>query len=69
MSDITRPTVIQMKAYDTTVTYELENSDRNISELIHGFVTCCIGLTWHRDTILEGLKDYVVEHSDEDEVF
>ena len=62
LDDITNPTVIQMKAFDISVTYELEGSDRNMSDLIHGFVTCCVGLTWDKNIVLHALKDYVEEH-------
>ena len=65
-NNITNPTVIQMKAYDTTVTYELEGSDRTLDEVLHGFITCCIGLTWTKEQIISSMKEYLDEN---DEVY
>ena len=55
----------------TTVTYSSPYPDETIENIIHGFVTCMVGHTWHIDTVLEAMRDYVDEHmplDDEEEV-
>lgn len=60
-----KPTKIQMSAYDTKVTYELPYSDTNIYEMINGVVTCLYGLGWLKNTIIEGMKEFIFENSDD----
>ena len=44
--------------------YESGSPDETLENIIHGFVTCLIGQTWHLDTIIEGLKEYIEVHED-----
>ena len=53
------PTKITMTSYDTTVSWEVPDSDIDIHKMIEGVVSCLLGLTFPKELILSGMKKYL----------
>lgn len=45
-----KPTVITGRQFDTKVSVEIDNSDLDLTELLHAFKTICIGLGYSSET-------------------
>jgi hypothetical protein len=48
-----------MSSYDTTVSWEVPDSDIDIHKMIEGVVSCLLGLTFPKELILSGMKKYL----------
>lgn len=55
------PTKISITTYGETISWEVDHSDIDIYEAINGFVSCLLGATFHKDTILAGMKKFIEE--------
>lgn len=51
----------------TEVSYKLGYADTTLEDMLHGVVTCLIGLTWSNETILQGMRKYIEEHDESHE--
>ena len=50
---------ITMSSYDTTVSWEVDHDDVTTHEMLKGFVSCMIGLTFSKDSVIQAMKDYL----------
>lgn len=57
------PTKITMTSYDTTVSWEVPDSDIDINRMMEGVVSCLLALTFSKQTILSGMKEYLEENA------
>ena len=57
------PTTITMTSYDTTVSWEVPDSDIDINRMMEGVVGCLLALTFSKQTILSGMKEYLEENA------
>jgi hypothetical protein len=57
------PTKITMTSYDTTVSWEIPDSDIDINRMMEGVVSCLLALTFNKQTILSGMKKYLEENA------
>ena len=57
------PTKITMTSYDTTVSWEVPDSDIDINRMMQGVVSCLLALTFNKQTILSGMKKYLEENA------
>jgi len=57
------PTKITMTSYDTTVSWEVPDSDIDINRMMEGVVSCLLALTFNKQTILSGMKKYLEENA------
>ena len=57
------PTKITMSSYDTTVSWEVNYSDVSIQKILEGVVSYLLGLTFSKEVILDGMKDYIEENA------
>lgn len=57
------PTKITMSSYDTTVSWEVSGSDIDINRMIEGVASCLLALTFNKDTIMVGMKNYLKENA------
>lgn len=46
------------------VTYKSGYADETIENVLHGIVTCLIGLTWSKETIIKGMREYIEEYDE-----
>ena len=53
---------ITMSSYNTTMSWEINHDDVTINDMIEGVVSCLLGLTFHKDTIIKGMKNYIKEY-------
>ena len=44
--------------------WKSEAPDANLQDIIHGFYTTLIGLTFSPQTVINGMAEFVAEHSD-----
>ena len=58
------PTVLDLKTTDNNIHIELP-WDVSIEDLCHAFYTACIGITFHPETVIQGMKDFAEEHSND----
>ena len=57
------PTKITMTSYDTTVSWEIPDSDIDINRMMEGVASCLLALTFNKQTILSGMKKYLEENA------
>lgn len=50
---------MSIEGYEMKVTQEFDHEDVTIQDLINGFKTLCIGMTFSEDQFIDGLKDYL----------
>jgi hypothetical protein len=52
------------------ITYKSGYADESLDNILHGVVTCLIGLTWSKKNIIQGMRKYIEEydeyHKDQD---
>ena len=52
---------ITVDNYDYTVTWEVPYSDTSLDDLLQGFVSCLVGVTYSEENILRGMYEYAKE--------
>lgn len=52
-----------MTSYDTTVSWEVPDSDIDINRMMEGVASCLLALTFNKQTILSGMKKYLEENA------
>lgn len=62
-NNIAEPTKITITSYDTTVSWEVPYSDIDINKVLDGVVSCLLGITFTKETILNGMKTYLEENA------
>lgn len=62
-NNIIMPTKITITSDDTTVSWEVPYSDIDINKALEGVVICLLGITFTRETILNGMKTYLEEYA------
>ena len=50
-NDLTMPTIISVKQFDTTITAGIDRSDTNVREMLELFEKVLIGQGYHQDSI------------------
>ena len=50
LRNLLKPTIITAKQYDTKISIEIDNSDLDLTELLHAFKTICIGLGYSSES-------------------
>ena len=56
-------TKLTIENSDNKIVWETPYEDVLIEDLIHAFVTGCIGLTWLPTTVYQGMLEYLEEHA------
>ena len=64
--NFSKPTVLTAKQYDTKVSYELENSDTSIDDVMVGMLTLLNGLGYSHSTINSWIKEAACDVYDEE---
>lgn len=62
-NDIIKPTKITITSDDITVSWEIPYSDIDINQALDGVVSCLLGITFTKETILNGMKTYLEENA------
>lgn len=54
-------TKITIFSYDTKISWEPLNSNGTAKEMIEGVVSCLLGLTYTKESIISAMKNYIEE--------
>lgn len=46
------------------VTYKSGYADESLENILHGVVTCLTGLTWSKESIIKGMREYIEEYDE-----
>ena len=57
-----KPIVFQIKSSDKVITFELP-WDVGMEDLCQAFYSACVGLTFHPQTVINGMLDFASEHN------
>lgn len=60
-------TRLTLECGEKKVSWEIPHNDVSIDELINAFYSLCIGVTFHPNTVIDWMKVWVDEHTDDDE--
>lgn len=58
MKDISEPTVISIVNYGVKTTVEYDHSDISLDEVFDAILGCLTTLTFHTESVLEGMIEY-----------
>lgn len=48
-----------------TMSWHSDAPDESLEDIVNGFFSCLVGLTWHPDSIIQEFKNFVDEHDSE----
>lgn len=54
---------LSLTNYNRTHTFQSPYEDEPIEDIIHAFYSLMIGATWHPDTVIDAMRNFVEEHT------
>lgn len=56
---------LSLEVYGKKVTVDFDHEDLNMTELLEAFYGMCVAHTWHPETVIKSMSNFVDEHSAE----